>query len=115
MEAVFFILNDVDLLHEILRVWESVGVRGVTVLTSTGLGRINHALFRDDAPLFPSLSEVLEQEHLGHRTLISVVSPEKVDALIQVTEQITGPLAQPNTGMIFTLPVGRVVGGFYEG
>ena len=115
MEAVFFILNDVELLHEVLRAWESVGVRGVTVLTSTGLGRMNHALFRDDAPLFPSMREVFEHDHMTHRTLVSVVAPEKVDALIRVTEQVTGSLAQPNTGMLFTLPVGRVVGGFYEG
>ena len=111
METVILILNDVDLLHEVLRAWEDVGVRGVTVLRSTGLGRIGDGLYRDDAPLFPSLRELLEQDEMHHFTLMSVVDSNLVDAIIVATEQITGALTQPNTGMLFTLPVGRVVGG----
>jgi nitrogen regulatory protein PII len=111
METVILILNDVDLLNEVLRAWEEVGIRGVTVLRSTGLGRIGTALYRDDAPLFPSLRELLEHEEMHHFTLMSVVDSRLVDAIIAVTERITGPLAHPNTGMLFTLPVSRVVGG----
>lgn len=112
MEMAIFILNDVDLLHEVLRAWESVGVHGVTVMRSTGLGRISKAMCRDDAPLFPSLSEVLERDEISHRTLMSVVDSGVVDRLIKATEQITGPLDRPNTGFFFTLPVGRMVGAY---
>jgi nitrogen regulatory protein PII len=111
METVIFILNDVDLLNEVLRAWEDVGIRGVTVLRSTGLGRIGTALYRDDAPLFPSLRELLEHDEMHHFTLMSVVDSRLVDAIIAATEQITGPLSQPNSGMLFTMPVSRVVGG----
>lgn len=111
MEAVVLILNDVDLLHEVLQAWEANGVRGVTVLRSTGLGRIGNALYRDDTPLFPSLSDLLQRDELHHVTLLSVMDPSIVDHIIAVTQHITGPLTQPNTGMLFTLPVGRVVGG----
>ena len=110
MEAVILVLNDVELLQEVIRAWESVGIRGITILKSSGLGRISNAMYRDDAPLFPSLSEIFEQEELSHRTLMSVVDSSSVDKLIAATEQITGPLAKPNTGFLFTLPVGRVVG-----
>lgn len=112
MEAVVFVLNDMDLLDEVLRAWEGIGVHGVTVLRSSGLGRITNAMCRDDAPLFPSLREVLEQDEQHHWTLLSVLEPQLVDPLIAATEQITGPLSEPNTGMLFTLPVGRVVGGY---
>ncbi|HEY1014162.1 MAG TPA: hypothetical protein VGE07_15730 [Herpetosiphonaceae bacterium] len=112
MEAVVLILNDVDLLHEVLRAWEEIGVNGVTVLRSTGLGRITDALYRDDAPLFPSLREVLEGDERHHWTLLSVMEPGLVDPLIAATERITGPLSEPNTGMLFTLPVGKVIGGY---
>lgn len=112
MQTVFFILNDVDLLQEVLRAWQQVGVRGITVLTSTGMGRINNVMCRDDAPLFPSLAEVLEQEQMTHRTLMSVVSDEQVDPLLTATQQVVGDLSRPNTGLFFTMPVGRVVGGY---
>ena len=110
MEAVFFILNDADLLNEVLRAWEEAGVHGVTVMRSTGLGRISGALYRDDAPLFPSLRELIERDEVHHYTLLSVVDPALVDAIISVTEQITGPLTRPNTGILFTMPVNRVRG-----
>ena len=112
MKAVIFILNDAALLQEVLRAWEDVGVRGVTVLNSIGLGRIKKAMYRDDAPLFPSLSEVLEKEQLSHRTLISVVDAKYVDNLIRATEKITGSLQQPNVGVLFTLAVDQVVGAY---
>ncbi len=112
MEAVVFILNDVELLQEVLRAWEAVGVRGVTVLRSSGLGRIKNAMCRDDAPLFPTLGEVLEQEELTHRTLISLVDGDTVDRLVEATEQITGSLRRPNVGVLFTLPVNRVIGAY---
>ncbi len=111
MEAVVLILNDVDLLHEVLRAWDEIGVRGVTVLRSTGLGRIGNALYRDDTPLFPSLSELLERDELHHFTLLSVMESSRVEQIIEITQQITGPLTAPNTGVLFTLPVGRVIGG----
>ena len=111
MEAVVLILNDVDLLNEVLRAWDEIGVRGVTVLRSTGLGRIGNALYRDDTPLFPSLSELLERDELHHFTLLSVMDSGLVDQIIAVTQQITGPLTAPNTGVLFTYPVSRVIGG----
>ena len=111
MEAVVLILNDVDLLNEVLRAWDEIGVRGVTVLRSTGLGRIGNALYRDDTPLFPSLSELLERDEQHHFTLLSVMDSSRVDQIIAVTQQITGPLTAPNTGVLFTYPVSRVIGG----
>ncbi|MFD3162524.1 hypothetical protein [Herpetosiphon sp. NSE202] len=111
LETLIFILNDVDLLNEVLRAWEEQGVRGVTVLRSTGLGRIGNALYRDDAPLFPSLRELLEDDEMHHFTLLSVVQSSQVEHLVAVTEQITGSLNKPNTGFIVTMPVGRVFGG----
>ncbi|MBM7843181.1 hypothetical protein [Herpetosiphon giganteus] len=111
LETLIFILNDVDLLNEVLRAWEEQGVRGVTVLRSTGLGRIGNALYRDDAPLFPSLRELLEDDEMHHFTLLSVVQSSQVEHLVAVTEQITGSLNNPNTGFIVTMPVGRVFGG----
>lgn len=113
MENIIFILNDVELLNEVLREWERIGIRGVTVMKSTGLGRLGDALYRDDAPLFPSLDELLEHDLTHHVTLMSVVESSLVDRVIEVTQQITGPLDRPNTGILFTMPINRVVGGTF--
>ncbi|MBI5956839.1 MAG: hypothetical protein HY871_07535 [Chloroflexi bacterium] len=49
---------------------------------------------------------------MQHNTLFSVVDDEAViERTIAATQRIVGDLSQPNTGILFVLPVSRVVGG----
>ena len=59
----------------------------------------------------PSLQDMLYGETSHHHTLFSVVdSQEQVNALIKTTQTIIGDLSQPNTGLLFVVPVLQVVG-----
>ena len=109
---VMLVLDDIRACSTVLDAWEKVGTRGITILESTGLGRVRKAMgMRDDIPLMPSLISLLQSREERHRTLISVVdSEEMVDELIATTEQITGDLQAPNKGVIFVLPVLRAIG-----
>jgi nitrogen regulatory protein PII len=108
---VVLVLDDTDKRSLILDAWESVGVKGITILGSTGLGRVRRAGLRDDLPLMPSLQDMLYGETSHHHTLFSVVdSQEQVNALIKTTQTIIGDLSQPNTGLLFVVPVLQVVG-----
>ena len=108
---VIFILDDINYCHDILNAWEDVGVVGVTMLDSSGLGRVRSAGARDDLPLMPSLSDLFKRSETQHRTFFTVVdNEEQIDAIIKATESIIGSLDEPNTGFLFTLPVGRVYG-----
>ncbi|HEX6387783.1 MAG TPA: hypothetical protein VF177_24205 [Anaerolineae bacterium] len=108
---VLLILDRVDQAPDILQAWEDTGVGGITILESTGLGRVRRSGIRDDIPLMPSLMDFLKGREERHRTLFTVVEGEEwVDRIIEATEAILGSLEQAHNGVIFVLPVMRVVG-----
>lgn len=108
---ILLILDDVNQCSTILEAWEAQGVSGITILESTGLGRVRKLSIRDDMPLMPSLSRLLQNREERHRTLFSVVEGEEmVDKVIQATEAVLGDLEKAHNGVLFVLPVSRVVG-----
>lgn len=114
MYLILFVLHDPEKVPELLDAWEEVGVSGVTILHSSGLGRvrsINRTGLRDDLPLIPSLEALLNDEEYFSRTLFSIVEGEQmVDKLIQAAQRVVGDLSRPNTGLLVALPVVRAVG-----
>src|SRR5262245_59302106 len=111
IHLVVVVLKDVDQLEPLVDEWTSAGAPGVTVLHSTGVGRLKDALRRDDVPLFPSLSDLLEHDDLHHRTLFTLAEgDELVDELIATAQAIVGDFDEANTGILFTVPVGRALG-----
>ena len=113
-QMIVLVLNDLNLCPSVLDAWEAAGARGITILESSGLARMRNkekSAFRDDLPLMPSLSSIFKGQETNHRTFFTVVdNHELVDKIIDATQAITGSLDQPNTGIIFVLPVSRVVG-----
>ena len=108
---VIFVLDDIDRCQDILDAWEAAGITGVTILESSGLGRVRQAGMRDDLPLMPSLSDLFKKTETRHRTLFTVTKDqEKIDALVEATQSVVGDLEQPNTGFLFVLPVSQVYG-----
>jgi nitrogen regulatory protein PII len=111
MYLVVLVVDDPDECGQILRAWEEAGIRGVTILESTGLGRVKKGWQRDGLPLMPSLREIFQSEEVRHRTLFSVVDQEEiVDALVKATESILGNLDNENNGFMFVLPVLKAYG-----
>jgi nitrogen regulatory protein PII len=112
MFLVVFVLHDPDKLDDLLTAWEATGVSGVTILPSSGLGRMRQAdAMRDDLPMMPSLDDFLGREPHLSRTLFSLVDAQAgVDALIAATREVVGDLNQPQTGLLFVLPVSQAEG-----
>lgn len=108
---VVLILDNPEECSALLQAWEAAGVRGVTILNSSGLDRVRRAGFLDNVPLMPSLDQFFQSEEVYHRMLMSVVEGEEmIDRLLVATENITGDLNQPNSGFLFAVPVARVKG-----
>ena len=106
------ILTNLQTCHDVIHLWEELGVPGATILDSIGMRHLKerHA-HRDDLPLIPSLRSVLEQEEYNHRTLFSVVPDGfDVDNLIRRTEDLVGDFEAEHTGLIFVTPVLQVRG-----
>ena len=108
---VVFILDDPTWCSGIFDAWESAGVRGITILESSGLGRIRKAALREDLPLMPTFSEIFRHQETSHHTLFSVVEgQEMVDRIVQVTEEAVGDLQEEDNGFLFVVPVSQVYG-----
>lgn len=114
MFYVLFVLHDISKMKDLLHAWEEAGVKGATVLFSTGLGRIRQNFgLMEDFPLFPTMSEIMErlEEMDLSRTLFSVVENETiVENILNQTQKVVGDLSQPNTGIMIVLPVVKVYG-----
>ena len=111
MYFVIFVLNNAEKCDPLLTAWEEAGIRGATIMHSTGLGRMRGSDYLDDVPLFPSLEVFTEHEEYFSRTIFTVVDSEGiVDQLVKATERVVGDLTQPDTGFLVVLPTARVYG-----
>ncbi|MGB9775767.1 MAG: hypothetical protein ACPLYD_13855 [Anaerolineae bacterium] len=107
---VVLVLDNPDQCPDVLRAWDEAGAPGVTIVESTGLARIQKAIW-DDLPLVPSMRDLLGARELHHRTLFTLVQDEAtVDCVIAATQQVIGDLNTPHTGILFVVPVIRVLG-----
>jgi hypothetical protein len=105
-----FVLDNLEQISDILDAWDKAGSPGVTILESTGQRRVNGAI-RDDLPLLPSLGSLLTSEETRHRTLFSVIEDEAtLESVIAATEQIIGDFSHHHSGLLFVVPVTRVLG-----
>lgn len=110
-QMVILIVNNPDSGPAVLEAWEALGLSGITILESFGLGSMRRAGMQDDFPLMPSLRDYFEESEIHHRTIFSVVDdPAKVDSMIEAAQRIIGNLEEEHTGFLFVLPVSRVVG-----
>jgi hypothetical protein len=102
---VILVLDDIDRLEDVMDAWHAAGSRGITILESSGMARLK-AAGRDDLPLFPSLSDLLQGREVHHRTLFTVLGDDvSLEAFFDATEVVLGRLDTHHTGIIFALPV----------
>ncbi len=109
MYMLIMVLNDSAHLNDVLQAWVDAGVKGVTILESTGLNRV---LPRPAAqPMFAGFSQIFGSGRVGHQTLFAIISDLDVaETAVAGTEKVLGDLSKPHTGIIFTIPVARTWG-----
>jgi nitrogen regulatory protein P-II 1 len=111
-QLISLIVYDPAKVDAVMRAWVRIGVTGLTMLDSSGLYRlIAREGTPEDIPLFPSLRKMLEGTERQNRLMMSVVPDGfDVDGLIAETETILGRLEDPGSGILWVVPVSRVVG-----
>jgi len=112
MYMILFVLNNPDLLEDVLAAWEQAGVGGITVLPSTGLGRIRQKEgLRDDVPLMPGLEDFYHHDaDISHTLFTLVDSEELAKKVVDATGKVVGDLDQPGNGILAILPTVSVHG-----
>lgn len=102
MELVVIVLNKTDLLNELLSEFMENDLSGATVLDSSGMGH----LISNQFPMFSMFAELEEERESNSKTIFKVVeSHEERDKTVAIIEKICGNLADPDTAIIFTVPV----------
>ena len=82
--------------------------RGETVLGVDNLNDYYRPALK--AARLAGLQTLISGSKPQNRMIFSVVPEEKVDPVIALLQEISGNLDAPATGIVFTLPVDRVVG-----
>ena len=109
-QLLVMVLDNPTVLDRVLEAWTDMGVRGITVLDSTGVQRLRQSAGHDATPAFLGFRRLSRTEQHRHYTLFSVADAETIRRVVAATEAVVGDLNAPDTGILFTLPVGEVWG-----
>ena len=108
MKALFFVLNKIEKLNSLLNEFAEIGVKGATIMSSTGMA---HALYdSDDHHAFASLRNYIDPKRKDSKTIMMVIEEKDQDKIINCIEKIVGSLDNPDTGIVFTVPVDFIRG-----
>ena len=106
MYMIMFVLDDVSLLDQLLKSWSDFGIKGATIVESSGL----HRQMIKSVPMRYSYGETATEE-TGNVTLFVMVQSEKmVNICLQVIEAVVGDLNEPNTGVFSAWPIIKTKG-----
>ncbi len=108
MQLLFVVLNKVECLEEILEKLGEAKLYGATILESKGMA---HSLSEfSDLSFMMSLRMLLDPGHKESRTIFMVIDEAQIPVVSQIVNEVTGGLDKPDTGIIFTVPVGYTEG-----
>lgn len=107
---VALVLFDLRHFEATLAAWRGAGASAVTILDSVGTRELEEQARRADLPLMPSIRDLLQAEGAHRKTIFSVVQDDVVEPIIKATEEVMGDLSEPHKGILFVMPVSRVVG-----
>ena len=106
-ELLVIILEDADLLQVLLQKMYDAGVTGVTVIDSVG-GYRTQSWLKDIG--LGGIVNLLQNRDNAQKMLLSVMESDLVDSAIAAAEQAVGGFGHPESGILFTIPIGHTVG-----
>jgi hypothetical protein len=109
---ILLVLQDHSILDEVMAAWRENGAPGITVLDSKGMSHLSRqAALREDFPIMPGIDDLTETTADSNHTLFTIVNDENTaDKIISATLAVTGSLDLPNTGIIATWMLSKVIG-----
>lgn len=107
MNLLVLILKKADLVSEICRDLAEEGVHGGTILDGVGMASVIEKM--DDLPLFGMLKTLLAEDEDGVKVMLFVMNDDELAEARKTIKKVVG-LDQPNTGIMFALPVSFVEG-----
>lgn len=109
MQFMLVILNKVELLDDLLEEFMKSGIKGATILNSTGMVR-ELSKHKDDFPMFGTLRYLIDLDRQESKTIFMVLRDEQIPVAKKIVYDVIGDITKPDTAVIFTLPVLSVEG-----
>jgi nitrogen regulatory protein PII len=106
MQLLVAVINYEEHLDDVLAGFVELGITGATVIGTEGMGHV----LAQDVPIFAGVRALTARSRPSNQTVLSVVDDAKVDAAIAMIQEVCGSLDTPGAGIVFTVPVSRVVG-----
>ena len=104
------VLEQTELLPDILEGFARIGVKGTTILNSSGMGRV---LMQSgaDVPIIDEIKSVLIGGKSRNMTIFSVIREKEIlEKAIDVIRSFCGDLNKPGKGILFSFPLDFVEG-----
>ncbi|HEB71986.1 MAG TPA: hypothetical protein ENI77_05140 [Nitrospirae bacterium] len=100
------IINRPEAVEDVIAAFVEIGVTGCTIIDSKGMGKI----ITQDIPIFSGFKNMFSGTRESNVTIFSVMDSGLVDEAIKIIEEIYVSFSEPDSGIVFTLPVNRVKG-----
>ena len=109
MNLLVVILKKEELVSEICKELAEEGVHGGTIIDAAGMASIIEQM--DDLPIFGMLKSILADDDDNEvvKVMMFVMNDEEMEAARVTIREVVG-LDEPNTGIMFALPVTFVEG-----
>ena len=110
MQMFVLVLNKEECLEPILEAMLSKGLGGATILDSTGMMRVLDGDDNVDLPMLGVLRHFYSPERKTSKTMFTLIEDDQRDQLINIINEKTGGLHNPDTGIAFAVPTCFVEG-----
>ncbi len=108
MKLLVIILNKTDALEYLLEGLSAAGIGGATIIQSSGLAMTLTKM--NSSFLSSSIRSLFTGDEEDNRTILSVIRNNQLETARKVVYSTVGDLSQPNTGILFTVPLDFVEG-----
>ncbi|HCJ41571.1 hypothetical protein [uncultured Ruminococcus sp.] len=108
MKLMVLILNKTESLEYLLEGLSAAGIGGATIIPSSGMAMT--LLKMNSRFLSSSIRSMFSGVEDDNKTIISVIENDQLDIARRVIYNTVGDLSQPNTGILFTVPLDFVEG-----
>ena len=109
MNLLVVILKKANLVADICKELAEKGVHGGTIIDGTGMASVIEKM--DDLPMFGTLKAILADDDDNEvvKTMLFVMDDEELVTAKKIINEVVG-LDEPNTGIMFAVPVSFVEG-----
>jgi nitrogen regulatory protein PII len=104
------VLEQPEHLVAILEGFAQLGIKGSTVMNSTGMGRVLMTA-GTAGPAMEEINRIIANGESSNKTIFTVVKEkEMLDKAIDVVKSFCGDLCEPGKGILFAIPLAFVDG-----